>query len=138
MLTLAEAMRQSGAAALVGESLAQALGDGGPWIVLASMLLLTSMFTHVLGNHVTAVLMAPVALSAAALVGADPRMFAMGVALAASTGFITAYAHPVNLLVMGPGNFRLRDYARAGIPIAALVLLVDFGMLVLMFGVRGP
>ena len=138
MLTLAEAMRQSGAAALVGESLAQALGDGGPWILLASMLLLTSVFTHVMGNHVTAVLMAPVALSAAALVGADPRMFAMGVALAASTGFITAYAHPVNLLVMGPGNFRARDYARAGIPIAALVLLVNFGMLVLMFGVRGP
>ena len=137
MLTLAEAMRQSGAAALVGESLAESLGDGGPWIVLASMLLLTAMFTHVLGNHVTAVLMAPVALSAAALVGADPRMFAMGVALAASTGFITAYAHPVNLLVMGPGNFRPRDFARAGIPIALLVLLVDFGMLALMFGARG-
>ncbi|MDE2991902.1 MAG: SLC13 family permease [Chloroflexota bacterium] len=137
MLTLAEAMRQSGAAALVGESLAESLGDGGPWIVLASMLLLTAMFTHVLGNHVTAVLMAPVALSAAALVGADPRMFAMGVALAASTGFITAYAHPVNLLVMGPGNFRPRDYARAGIPIALLVLLVDFGMLALMFGAGG-
>jgi len=82
-------------------------------------------------------LMAPVALSAAALVGADPRMFAMGVALAASTGFITAYAHPVNLLVMGPGNFRPRDFARAGIPIALLVLLVDFGMLALMFGAGG-
>ena len=138
MLTLAEAMRQSGAAALVGESLAESLGDGGPWIVLASMLLLTAMFTHVLGNHVTAVLMAPVALSAAALVGADPRMFAMGVALAASTGFITAYAHPVNLLVMGPGNFRPRDFARAGIPIALLVLLVDFGMLALVFGAGVP
>ncbi|MCY4112386.1 MAG: SLC13 family permease [Chloroflexi bacterium] len=137
MLTLAEAMRQSGAAALVGESLAESLGDGGPWMLLASMLLLTAMFTHVLGNHVTAVLMAPVALSAAALVGADHRMFAMGVALAASTGFITAYAHPVNLLVMGPGNFRPRDYARAGIPIALLVLLVDFGMLALMFGAGG-
>lgn len=137
MLTLAEAMRQSGAAALVGESLAESLGDGGPWIVLASMLLLTAMFTHVLGNHVTAVLMAPVALSAAALVGADPRMFAMGVALAASTGFITAYAHPVNLLVMGPGNFRPRDFARAGIPIALLVLLVNFGMLALIFGAGG-
>ena len=137
MLTLAEAMRQSGAAAVVGESLAESLGDGGPWIVLASMLLLTAMFTHVLGNHVTAVLMAPVALSAAALVGADPRMFAMGVALAASTGFITAYAHPVNLLVMGPGNFRPRDFARAGIPIALLVLLVDFGMLALVFGAGG-
>lgn len=137
MLTLAEAMRRSGAASLVGESLAESLGDGGPWIVLASMLLLTAMFTHVLGNHVTAVLMAPVALSAAALVGADPRMFAMGVALAASTGFITAYAHPVNLLVMGPGNFRPRDYARAGIPIALLVLLVDFGMLALVFGAGG-
>ncbi len=137
MLSLAEAMRQSGAAALVGESLAEGLGGSGPWIVLASMLLLTSVFTHVMGNHVSAVLMAPVALSAAALVGADPRMFAMGVALAASTGFITAYAHPVNLLVMGPGNFRLRDYARAGLPLAVLVLLVDFGMLVLVFGRGG-
>lgn len=134
MLSLAEAMRQSGAATFVGESLADGLGDSGPWVLLASLLVVTSVFTHTLGNHVSAVLMTPVALSAAALVGADPRMFAMGIALSASTGFITAYAHPVNLLVMGPGNFRPYDYLRAGLPLAVLVLLVDFGMLALVFG----
>ena len=134
MLSLAEATRQSGAATFVGNQLAEGLGGNGPWILLASLLVVTSMFTHVMGNHVAAVVMTPVALSAAALIGADPRMFAMGVALAAATGFITAYAHPVNLLVMGPGNFRPRDYVRAGLPLAVLVLLIDFGMLALVFG----
>lgn len=134
MMALAEAMHESGAAVLIGGWLAAVLGDGGPWVVLAGMLVATSLFTHIMGNHVSALLMVPVALSVAALLGADPRMFAMGVALAASTGFITAYAHPVNLLVMAPGAFRARDYMRAGAPLALLILLVDMGMLALMFG----
>ena len=79
--------------------------------------------------------MTPLALEAAAALGAgvDPRMFAMAVALGAASGFASPFSHPANILVMGPGNYRLVDYVRAGTPLLFVVLLVSFAMLVLMF-----
>ena len=137
MLALAEAMRETGAASLAASGLASNLDVFGPWLVVAGVMLLTFVFTHVLGNHVTAVLMTPVAIDAAIRMDADPRMFALSVALAAATGFVSPYSHPGNILVMGPGNYRFGDYVKAGSVVAVLILAALFGMLVLVFGVMG-
>ena len=134
MLPLAEAMRTTGAAAFLAEQSTESLGIFGVLPVLAGVLLLTFFFTHVMGNHVTAVLMAPLAIDAAVRMGADPRMFALGIALAATSGFATPYAHPGNLLVMGPGNYRFSDFVRMGLPLGLLTLAGSFILLSLLFG----
>ena len=135
MLALAEAMRDTGAASFLASALVSNLDSVGPWLVMAGIMFLTFVFTHVLSNHVTAVLMTPIAINAAIGAGADPRMFALSVALAAATGFISPYAHPGNILVMGPGNYRFGDYVKAGSVLAAVILAALFGMLALVFGV---
>ena len=135
MLPLAEAMRSTGAAAFLAEQATESLGTFGALPVLAGVLLLTFFFTHIMGNHVTAVLMAPLAIDAAIRMGADPRMFALGVALAATSGFATPYAHPGNLLVMGPANYRFSDFVRMGLPLGLLTLTGSFILLSLLFGV---
>ena len=134
MLPLAEAMRSTGAAAFLAEQATESLGTFGALPVLAGVLLLTFFFTHIMGNHVTAVLMAPLAIDAAIRMGADPRMFALGVALAATSGFATPYAHPGNLLVMGPANYRFSDFVRMGLPLGLLTLTGSFILLSLLFG----
>ena len=134
MLPLAEAMRSTGAAAFLAEQATESLGTFGALPVLAGVLLLTFFFTHIMGNHVTAVLMAPLAIDAAIRMGADPRMFALGVALAATSGFATPYAHPGNLLVMGPANYRFGDFVRMGLPLGLLTLAGSFILLALLFG----
>ena len=134
MLPLAEAMRTTGAAAFLAERSTESLGAFGVLPVLAGVLLLTFFFTHVMGNHVTAVLMAPLAIDAAVRMGADPRMFALGIALAATSGFATPYAHPGNLLVMGPANYRFSDFVRMGLPLGLLTLAGSFILLSLLFG----
>lgn len=133
MLPLAEAMQTTGAAAFLAERSTESLGAFGAVPVLAGVLLLTFFFTHVMGNHVTAVLMAPLAIDAALRMGADPRMFALGVALAATSGFATPYAHPGNLLVMGPANYRFSDFVRMGLPLGLLTLAGSFLLLSLLF-----
>ena len=136
MLPLAEAMRSTGTAAFLAERSTESLGIFGALAVLAGVLLLTFFFTHIMGNHVTAVLMAPLAIDAAIRMGADPRMFALGVALAATSGFATPYAHPGNLLVMGPANYRFGDFVRMGLPLGLLTLTGSFSfiLLSLLFG----
>ena len=53
----------------------------------------------------------------------------MGIALATSIAFVTPFGHPVNILVMGPGGYQLRDYARVGLPMTIIVLAVLFLLL---------
>ena len=68
--------------------------------------------------------MAPVALGIAEELRASPYPFAMIVALAASTAFMTPISSPVNTLVVGPGNYRFVDFVRVGVPFSVIVMIV--------------
>jgi di/tricarboxylate transporter len=69
--------------------------------------------------------MAPVALAVAAEAKASPYPFAMIVALAASTAFMTPVSSPVNTLVVTPGNYTFGDFIRIGVPFSLIVLVVS-------------
>jgi di/tricarboxylate transporter len=80
--------------------------------------------------------MAPVALAIAADLDASPYPFAMIVALAASTAFITPVASPVNTLVVVPGNYAFGDFVRIGLPFSVIVLLVAVLMVPVLLPLR--
>ncbi|SVE42723.1 uncharacterized protein METZ01_LOCUS495577, partial [marine metagenome] len=133
MLSLAEAMATTGSATFLGEWATRSLGGYGVLTVLLAVVLISFLLTHVMGNHVTVVLMAPLAIDAAVHIGSDPRMFAMGVALAATSGFASPYAHPSNLLIMGPGNYRFFDYVRIGVPVGLLTVVASVVLLMRIY-----
>jgi di/tricarboxylate transporter len=68
--------------------------------------------------------MAPVALAVAHELNMSPHPFAMMVALAASTAFMTPVSSPVNTLVVAPGRYRFGDFVRIGVPFSIVVLIV--------------
>lgn len=78
-----------------------------------------------ISNTATAVLMAPVALAVAHDFHASPYPFAMIVALAASTAFMTPVSSPVNTLVVTPGNYTFGDFVKIGVPFSLIVLVVS-------------
>jgi di/tricarboxylate transporter len=80
-----------------------------------------------------AALIAPIAISTAQAVGADPRPFLMAVAVSGTFAFITPISHQTNVLVMGPGGYRFTDYARIGIPMAILLTIVSILVLPLFW-----
>jgi di/tricarboxylate transporter len=86
--------------------------------------MITALLGMFISNTATAVLMAPVALAVAKELNASPYPFAMIVALAASTAFMTPVSSPVNTLVVGPGNYSFGDFIRLGVPFSILVLIV--------------
>jgi di/tricarboxylate transporter len=69
--------------------------------------------------------MAPVALAVSKDLGASPYPFAMIVALAASTAFMTPISSPVNTLVVGPGQYSFGDFVKVGVPLAVIVAIVS-------------
>jgi di/tricarboxylate transporter len=93
-------------------------------MVLATLFALTALLGMFISNTATAVLMAPVALAVAKDIDASPYPFAMIVALAASTAFMTPVSSPVNTLVVAPGNYTFGDFVRIGVPFSLIVLVV--------------
>ena len=133
MLPLSLALERVELVDLAARSLVAGLGGAGPLAVMAGLFLLTSAFTQVLSNTATAVLIGPIALSAATTIGVRPQAFLMTVAIAASMAFASPVASPVNTLVMAAGGYRFADYLRVGLPLLLLMLLATLLTLPLIF-----
>jgi di/tricarboxylate transporter len=73
----------------------------------------------------TALIVLPVAVSAADELDVSAKPILMAVAVASAAAFLTPVATPANLMVMGPGGYRFGDYWKLGLP-----LLVLFGVVV--------
>jgi di/tricarboxylate transporter len=129
MLPLGLAMTKSGAAAFLADHFMAWLGPAGPLAVLAGLFALTTLLTQIMNGSAVAAIVAPIAIRAAGQAGMDPRALAMGVALATSMAFLTPLGHPVNVLVMGPGGYRFRDYLRVGWPMTLLLFGVAMALL---------
>jgi di/tricarboxylate transporter len=125
MLPVGIALTNTGAAHLIGNAITSLLGSYGPLAVVAGLFLATSGLNQFIpgGSTVPAVL-TPIAIAAAINLGADPHPFALVVAIASGTSMLTPFAHPVNVLVMGPGGYRFTDYLRSGLPLVVITLLV--------------
>lgn len=133
MLPFATALEKSGGIGLVVEGLMYLLGDAGPIGMMAGLFLLTSVLGLFVSNTATAVLMAPIALSAAQEMAVSPYPFALTVILAASAAFVTPVSSPVNTLVWGPGNYGFGDFVKAGIPLLLIVMVVSLFLVPLLF-----
>jgi di/tricarboxylate transporter len=134
MLPLGLAMTNSGAAALLSDKLIAFLSPAGPLALLAGLLVLTILLTQAMHGAAVATVVAPIAIQAAQQTGLDPRALAMGVALASSMAFLTPLGHPVNVLVMGPGGYRFRDYLKVG----WLLTLLIFGVIMVFLPIFWP
>jgi len=125
MLPFSIALQKTGGVELAARGLMAVTGAAGHYGILGSLFLITMLLGLFISNTATAVLMAPVALAIANAQGASPYPFAMIVALAASTAFMTPVSSPVNTLVVAPGNYRFGDFVRVGVPFAVVVMLVS-------------
>ncbi len=125
MLPFSLALQRTGGVDLAANGLMSAIGGAGTHVVLGSIFLITAMLGLFISNTATAVLMAPVALAIASDMNASPYPFAMIVALAASTAFMTPISSPVNTLVVGPGNYKFGDFVKIGVPFSLVVMVVS-------------
>lgn len=133
MLPVGTAMQETGAAAYLAGFIIELAGAYGPHAILAGLMLLAMTATPVMPTPVVAVLMSPIALTAAIDLGISPYAFMLGIAYALAAAVLSPVAHPANVLVMSPGGYRFSDYLKQGLPIAIIVLLVSVPLLPLLF-----
>jgi di/tricarboxylate transporter len=124
MMPFATALERTGGVELAVAGLIRVFGDAEPRIILAALFSLTAMVGLFISNTATAVLVSPIALSAARELHVSPYPFVMTVALAASAAFMTPVSSPVNTLVMVPGRYHFGDFVRIGVPFTLIVLVI--------------
>ncbi|WP_096086704.1 SLC13 family permease [Agaribacterium haliotis] len=117
---LGTAMNQSGAAAMIADTL---MHDNlaSPMLALVIIYLLTVVFTELMTNNAAAVLMFPIAQSFAEQLGVSIMPFAVVLMVAASASFITPLGYQTNLMVYGPGQYRYSDYVKIGTPLSLVI-----------------
>ncbi|MDA8134118.1 MAG: SLC13 family permease [Desulfobacteraceae bacterium] len=129
------AFEKTGAALYLSTSLAHLMtGLLTPLTLFLLIGLLTSFFTLVTSNVGATVLMIPLAMNMALQCGAEPRMAALLVGLAASNAFILP-TNQVNALIMRPGGYKIADYVRAGSGITLLFIIVVMTIMYFFYGI---
>jgi di/tricarboxylate transporter len=132
MLPLGIAMEITGTAALLADQLIGLVGGWGSLAVLISIFVLTTLLTSVISNAAAAVLIIPIAITAATTLDVAPQAFVMTTVIAASTAFLLPIGHQANIIVFGPGGYKFFDYTRVGIWLN-LVLLIVVAIVVPLF-----
>ncbi len=134
MWPLSIAIRSTGLASL-GIAFLTGNSPGLQPLVMAGMLLLLGLIiTQFMGGQAAALVLAPFAISAAAALQVDPRAMAMAAALSCSLAFITPFGHPVNMMVLSSGGYKLRDFLRVGAPLTLLIFAAILAGLKLFWG----
>ena len=126
MLSVATAMDKTGAGKLIADTVVGMMGEHPNPIVLCAVLyLISNVLTQFMSNTASAALLAPIGISIAQTIGADPKPVLMAIGIAASMAYATPMATPPNTLVLGPGSFTFNDYVKVGVPLCVICFIVS-------------
>ena len=126
MLSVAAAMDKTGAGKLIADTVVGMMGENPNPIVLCAVLyLISNVLTQFMSNTASAALLAPIGISIAQSIGADPKPVLMSIGIAASMAFATPMATPPNTLVLGPGGFNFNDYVKVGVLLCIITFIAS-------------
>ena len=133
MMPMSVALEKTGTSALISHSLVSSLGSMSPTVLLAGIYFTTSLLTMFISNTATAVLMSPIAMTAAQEIGISPYPMLFAVTLGASMCFASPFSTPPNALVMHAGEYTFTDYVKVGLPLQLVIGIAITFLLPMLF-----
>jgi di/tricarboxylate transporter len=124
---LGRALETTGAAATLSGVLLSQAGNH-PWLALAALYATTTLMTEFVTNNAAAVIVFPIAMATASSLQVNYVPFVMAVAVAASASFASPIGYQTNLMVYGPGGYKLTDFLKMGVPMNLLLGAVTTGL----------
>ena len=114
LIPIGIAMNNTGAEAWISENLISVLEGKSPMLVMASLFGITMLFSGVISNNATAIIMMPIAISVAAGLNLNPKFFILSVLFAANFSFFTPMGYQTNTIIYGLGIYSFRHFAIIG------------------------
>jgi di/tricarboxylate transporter len=135
MIPLGMALEQTGGAEYLAFQLAGVAEGWSPLVMLFVFYLFTALITEVVSNNASVVLMIPIAVETAELLGAEPFSFVLVVTFAASMAMLSPLGYQTNLMVYGPGGYRFTDFFRVGALLQVILAVVTSLGIYVLWGV---
>ena len=120
-IPLGDALYQTGVAGKLAATLFPAEMSMGQFYVFGVLFAVSALLSTTSNNAAAAVILAPVAYAAAESSGVDVGMAFLAVAYGASCAFVLPFAHQCNMMIMGPGGYRTKDFAKVGIGLSIVM-----------------
>ncbi|MEO1428534.1 MAG: SLC13 family permease [Cyanobacteria bacterium J06633_8] len=134
LIPLGIAMEKSGATQWLANNLVAIGGNLSGYWILTFFFIITSVFTEMISNNASVVLMLPIAVSVAEKLSFNPLAFMLTVIFAASNSFITPIGYQTNTMVYGAGGYKFTDFIRVGTPLNLLMTIIVPPLIILFYG----
>ncbi|NQU50360.1 MAG: SLC13 family permease [Planctomycetes bacterium] len=131
-IPLGIALERHGVAQMVANGLVQLAPDLGIPGVLTGLYLMAALVSTTCSNAAAAVILTPVAASAAEALGMKPSSPLLAVAFGCSCAFIVPFAHQCNLMVVSIGGYKPKDFMLVGSGLSIVVATVAITLLTWM------
>lgn len=123
MLAFGKAMIETGTADYLANLILKLPGIESPLVLLSVFFFISVVLTQVMSNQAAAAVLVPIAIQTALLIGQDPRLLAIMIAVAASCSFITPL-EPASVIVYSAGRYHFTDFIRVGGILTVIVYLI--------------
>ena len=133
MIPMSTAITDSGTAETLASGMLDAIGDGGPFLIMTGLFVVTAVLGQLISNTATALILIPITISVAVEGGYSPMAMLMCLNVAAAAALLTPIATPANLMVMEPAGYRFGDYWKFGLPVMAVYYVVAVVLVLLVW-----
>jgi di/tricarboxylate transporter len=124
MLALGHALQVTDGANFIANGIQDLPFIDTPFEMVSLLFIVIAICTNILSNNACAILFTPIAMNLAFTLGSDPFVFTLTVLFASNCSFASPIGYKTNLLVIGPGHYRFKDFLRAGSPLVLLMWVV--------------
>jgi di/tricarboxylate transporter len=108
-----------------------------PYYFISGIIAVTIILTEVMSNNAAALIVFPIALTAAKLAGFTSPEAAKAVGVAVAVGASCAFAIPTgyqtHMIVYGPGGYKFSDFLRVGVPMDVIGWLLATAIIPLVW-----
>ena len=127
-------MKNSGLGEVFGAVVLSILGDTkNLYLITAVLFLGSAIATQFMNNMATAGVLAPIGISIAESMGANPQAIVLAIAIGAGCSFLTPIASGTNQTLMIFTNLKFTDFAKFGWPLVIISFICCVGILPLVF-----
>ena len=127
-------MNQSGLGQVFGDMIINIIGESkNLYLITAVLCIGASIATSFMNNMACAGMLAPVGISIANALGANPQAIVLAIAIGAGCSYLTPIASGTNQTLMIFTNLKFTDFAKFGWPLVIISFICCVGILPLVF-----
>lgn len=123
-IALSSIMKDTGASAVLGESIASFLSSASPFLVVLVVAAFIIFLTEFTSNTASAALLVPLFAPIGVQLGLPAEVLVMVIGIGASCAFMLPVATPPNAIVMGTGHIKQKEMMRVGFVLNIVSILV--------------